>query len=209
MWKVLQPGCLQLCVFRSLITQKQYVFLYWHAGTQQSDFKGETSYSDHWRSNPQIKWCCIFFEIRSNFGIPPTWARRGITTHNDLRNPERSQKIQTLNFGTNSAAEISQNVIQTTFQDIECCLNISEDILIFAKTQEEHDRSLEAVLQRADEKNLRFNDAKCDTYSRKQEYHLVLKRSQPSSLWNTRLMFMNNNIWHLHSLSIDESHGNV
>lgn len=44
-----------------------------------------------------------------------------------------------------------------TFQDIQGCLNISDDILVFAKTQEEHDRNLETVLQRAHEKNLRFN----------------------------------------------------
>jgi hypothetical protein len=67
-----------------------------------------------------------------------------------------------LNFGTNSAAEIFQNAIQTTFQDIDGCLNISDDILVFAKTQHEHDMTLESVLQRANEKNLRFNGEKCE-----------------------------------------------
>lgn len=77
-------------------------------------------------------------------------------THKGLK------RFKRLNFGTNSAAEIFQNVIQTTFQDIEGCINISDDILVFAKTQEEHDKNLAAVLQRADEKNLRFNDSKCE-----------------------------------------------
>ena len=44
----------------------------------------------------------------------------------------------------------------------EGCLNVSDDILVFAKTQEEHDKILQAVLERADEKNLRFNGRKCE-----------------------------------------------
>ena len=77
-------------------------------------------------------------------------------THEGLKRYKR------LNFGTNSAAEIFQNVIQTTFQDIKGCLNISDDILVFAKMQHEHDLTLESVLKRADEKNLRFNGEKCE-----------------------------------------------
>ena len=77
-------------------------------------------------------------------------------THKGLK------RFTRLNFGTNSASEIFQNVIQTTFQDIEGCLNVSDDILVFAKTQEEHDKILQAVLERADEMNLRFNGRKCE-----------------------------------------------
>ena len=72
------------------------------------------------------------------------------------------KRCKRLNFGTNSAAEIFQNVIQTTFQDMKLCLNISDDILIFAKTQHEHDLTSESVLKRAGEKNLRFNGEKCE-----------------------------------------------
>ena len=76
-------------------------------------------------------------------------------THEGLKRYKR------LNFGTSSAAEIFQNVIQTTFQDIKGCVN-SDDLLVFAKTQREHDLTLESVLKRADEKNLRFNGEKCE-----------------------------------------------
>ena len=74
---------------------------------------------------------------------------------------EGLKRYKRLNFGKNSASEIFQNVIQTTFQDIKGCVNISDDILIFAKTQQEHDLTMESVLKRADEKNLRFNGEKC------------------------------------------------
>ena len=84
---------------------------------------------------------------------------RDITT---FATHEGLKRYKRLNFGTNSAAEIFQNVIQTTFHDIKGCLNISDDILVFAKTQHEHDLTLESVLKHADEKNLRFNGEKCE-----------------------------------------------
>ena len=84
---------------------------------------------------------------------------RDITT---FATHEGLKRYKRLNFGTSSAAEIFQNVVQTTFQDIKGCVNISDDILVFAKTQHEHDRTLESVLKRADEKHLRFNGEKCE-----------------------------------------------
>ena len=84
---------------------------------------------------------------------------RDITT---FATHEGLKRCKRLNFGTNSASEIFQNVIRTTFQDIKGCVNISDDILVFAKTQQEHFMTLESVLKRADEKNLRFNGEKCE-----------------------------------------------
>ena len=42
------------------------------------------------------------------------------------------------------------------------CLNISDDILVYGKTQEEHDQSLEKLLRRAKKKKITFNKAKCE-----------------------------------------------
>ena len=117
-------------------------------------------------------------------------ASRDITT---FATHEGLKRYKRLNFGTSNAAEIFQNVIHTTFQDIDGCINISDDILVFAKTQNEHDMTLESVLKRADEKNLRFNIEKCefdqssisrlmDMFSRSRVYPHVLERLKPSSL---------------------------
>ena len=72
-----------------------------------------------------------------------TW----FATHKGLKRYKR------LTFGTGSAVEIFQNVIQTIFQDIEGCINISDDILIFAKTQHEHDMISESVFKCAEANN--------------------------------------------------------
>ena len=45
-------------------------------------------------------------------------------------------------------------------QDIEGCRNISDDIIIYAKTQEEHDQILRKVLQRLRDKNVSLNGDK-------------------------------------------------
>ena len=81
-------------------------------------------------------------------------ASRYITTfstHCGLRRYKR------LNFGINSAAEIFKNAIRNCVQGIEGSINISDDILIFGRNQEAHDKSLTAVFVRLREKGLTLN----------------------------------------------------
>ena len=82
-------------------------------------------------------------------------ASRDITT---FAPHEGLKKYKRLNVYTNGVAENFQDVIQTIFKDIEGCISISDDSLIFVK----HDMTLESVLKRADAKNLRFNGDKCE-----------------------------------------------
>ena len=44
--------------------------------------------------------------------------------------------------------------------DIPGCINISDDILVFGKGQEEHDQCLEKLFKRAREKGITFNKDK-------------------------------------------------
>ena len=66
-----------------------------------------------------------------------------------------------LNFGTCSAAEICQNVISQILSDIPNARNISDDVLVFGRSQADHDAALEAVMKRFHEKNLTRNQSKC------------------------------------------------
>ena len=70
-------------------------------------------------------------------------------------------RFRRLNFGISCAPEIYQRIIQQTLQDIQGCKNISDDIIIFAKTQTEHDQILRKVLQGLRDKNLTLNAEKC------------------------------------------------
>ena len=61
-------------------------------------------------------------------------------------------RYKRLNFGISSTAEIFQNVIRETLEDIDGAINISDDILVFGKTHKEHDQNLKEVFQRLREK---------------------------------------------------------
>ena len=78
------------------------------------------------------------------------------STHVGLRRYKR------LIFGLSSSAEIFQNTLQNALSGLKGVKNISEDIIVFGKTQEEHDRNLEATFARLKEKNLTLNRQKCE-----------------------------------------------
>ena len=71
-------------------------------------------------------------------------------------------RFKRLSFGVNSAAEVFQNCIQSALGGLEGVLNMSDDILVYGKNQEEHDKRLHACLQRIKDKNLTLNRAKCE-----------------------------------------------
>ena len=76
-------------------------------------------------------------------------------THQGLR------RFKRLNFGTNSAAEIFNEEIRQTVVDIENVENIYDDIIVFGKSQKEHDRAFMQVLQRLDDCGLTLGMSKC------------------------------------------------
>ena len=74
--------------------------------------------------------------------IPLAADSQNITTfatHKGLRRYAR------LNFGTNSASEMFQHIISELLRDIPGAMNISDDIIVFGKTQADHDEALRAT----------------------------------------------------------------
>ena len=70
-------------------------------------------------------------------------------------------RYKRLNYGTNAAAEIFQNALQTALQGIPGVCNIADDIIIFGINREEHDKALDACLKRLSDKGLTLNATKC------------------------------------------------
>ena len=83
---------------------------------------------------------------------------RSITTFTTPFGLYRSKR---LNYGTNSSAEIFQHALQQSLQGIEGVRNLADDIIVFGKTYEAHNKSLKACLQRLQEHNLTLNINKC------------------------------------------------
>ena len=71
-------------------------------------------------------------------------------------------RYKRLFFGVNSASEIFQETIRQLLADIDGSVNLSDDILIFGKTQEAHDEALRKVLQRLLDRKLTLNGQKCE-----------------------------------------------
>ena len=67
-----------------------------------------------------------------------------------------------LNFGTNSASEIFQNVVCEQIKDITGALNISDDIIIYGKNQEAHNQTLDAVLRKFTSVRQTLKPEKCE-----------------------------------------------
>ena len=70
-------------------------------------------------------------------------------------------RYRRLNFGTFSATEIFHEELRKQLADVSQQLNINDDILIFGRTQVEHDIALEAVLKRLEDVGLTVNMKKC------------------------------------------------
>ena len=62
-----------------------------------------------------------------------------------------------LPFGISSAQDVFQRIMSEIFQDIESVEVLVDDILIWAESEEEHDRILKEVLCRSRSRNLKMN----------------------------------------------------
>ena len=77
------------------------------------------------------------------------------STHIGLRRYKR------LNFGISCAAEIFQNTIRNTLEGLDGVLNVSDDILVYAKDENQHEQCLTTVLQHLRDQGLTLNPKKC------------------------------------------------
>ena len=64
-------------------------------------------------------------------------------------------------FGISSASEVFQHTMASVLHGLPGCLNIADDILVYGKTQAEHDDNLRAVIRRLLDCNLTLAKDKC------------------------------------------------
>ena len=70
-------------------------------------------------------------------------------------------RYKCLNVGTNSASEIFQKASHEQIRTIPGVINISDDIIVFGKTSEDHNKSLLAVFNKLSQVGLTLNKGKC------------------------------------------------
>ena len=69
-------------------------------------------------------------------------------------------KFNCMPFGICSASDVAQQMVDDEFSDIPGALAVHDDIIVCGANEEEHDTALEKVLQRARERNIKFNKKK-------------------------------------------------
>ncbi|KAJ1158055.1 hypothetical protein NDU88_010750 [Pleurodeles waltl] len=86
------------------------------------------------------------------------------STHVGLRRYRR------LSFGVSSAAVVFQKAIRETLLGLSGVINLSDDILIYSKTWEDHHQHLRATLQRLADAGLTLHKKKCAFYQTSIEF---------------------------------------
>ncbi|XP_055590264.1 uncharacterized protein K02A2.6-like [Uranotaenia lowii] len=111
---------------------------------------------------PHLNNCKVFSKIDLNKAfhqIELAEESRGITTfasHNGYFRYKR------LTFGMNCASEVFQNVIERVLAGIPGVKVFIDDMLVYGRDREEHDRALVMVLKRLKEYGITINKRKCE-----------------------------------------------
>ena len=86
-------------------------------------------------------------------------SSRGITTFSTHAGLYRYKR---LSFGITSAAETLQHTIQTVIADVKGAKNVSDDIIVFGKDMDEHNKKLHNLLATLNRAGLTVNASKCE-----------------------------------------------
>jgi len=85
---------------------------------------------------------------------------------------------------------VSQDIFQTkidqTFEGCEGVAGIADDIVVFGKTSEEHDRNMHGILRRCQDTGLKLNPDKCFVKQEKSDFMVASVAKMESSQIQTK-----------------------
>ena len=79
-------------------------------------------------------------------------------------------RFKVMPYGINSATEIFQYCFEQIFGDLEGVCIMIDDLLVWGVNEKEHDERLKKVLDRARERNEKFNLKKCNFKTNEVKY---------------------------------------
>ena len=78
--------------------------------------------------------------------------------------------FQRVPMGISLGPEVFQSKMQEMLKGLEGCEAIMDDTIVFGRTEEEHDKRLNAVLKRVEESGLKLNKSKCQMKKKEVKY---------------------------------------
>ena len=81
------------------------------------------------------------------------------------------QRYKHLMFGINTMSEIFQNEVEEILTGLPGCKNISDDIIIFGQSQQEHDENLQGLLEQLQQHDICLNKDKCSFSKSKVKFY--------------------------------------
>ena len=160
-----KDGSIRLCV--NMREANQEIERERHVMPTLSDFKADVNGSRFF-SKIDLRQAYHQLELAPESRFITTF-----TTHEGLFQFKR------LNYGTSSAAECFQNVLQQNLADMPGVKNIADDIIIYGKTRKDHDRALEHCLKRLKALNLKAKGEKCKFLEQEIKFYGLIV-----TLWN-------------------------
>ena len=92
-----------------------------------------------------------------------------------------------LNMGISSSSEIFQRISSGVISGIEGSLNFSDDIIVFAPTQHEHDARLDQVVNRQSDVGITLSPIKCQFSMTELDFHGMRFSSNGMSIQNQKI----------------------
>ena len=77
-------------------------------------------------------------------------------------------------FGLKMSQDVFQTKIDQTFEGCKDVVGIADDIIVFGKTTEEHDRNMHAMLNRCIDTGIKLNPDKCFVKQEKIKFYGVI-----------------------------------
>ena len=111
--------------------------------------------------NPKFAGAKIFSKLDAKAGywsVPLEEKSQLLTT---FRTPFGRYCFRRLPFGLNISQDIFQQRMDEFLENLDGCVGIADDICVFGRTEEEHDKHLIALMDAAKEYGLVFNSEKC------------------------------------------------
>ncbi|KAK7088509.1 hypothetical protein V1264_022420 [Littorina saxatilis] len=110
---------------------------------------------------PKMAGATVFSTLDASSGFFQIPLHKDSMTMTTFMTPLGRFCFERVPMGISLGPEVFQEKMKETLEGLEGCSTIMDDTIVFGKTEKEHDKRLNAVLERIKESGLKLNKSKC------------------------------------------------